>query len=408
MPPDSRKGPLGLLALLAVLLIAGTLALDFFVSQSVARDRASLTALDRETETLKVALADLRAAEAAYVGTGQGPDLWIRQATDLLARIETGLTRLRDSSPVEADRSGYDAALALLANLATLDKKAQQYVRDDQKFLAADVVFIEGLENNLRLSADLDRLRAARTASVEQALAQTSWLRLGGTALAMVLVLGVALRVGRPAPLSPASEAALTAQMIRDLPPPVKPATPLSRTAGAPAPPPAQAPAPAPPPLPAPVVNLPEAAELCVDLARVMDSRDVPALLERAARVLDAKGVIVWVIDSAGGALHPSLSHGYPDKVLSRLGTLEVDADNVTSLAFRSVRPQIMAGTSPGAAGAVAVPLVTAAGCSGVLAAELRESKPAPELLALTRIVAAQFATLIGPAELSGARAAEA
>jgi len=113
-------------------------------------------------------------------------------------------------------------------------------------------------------------------------------------------------------------------------------------------------------------------------------------------------------VDAAGGVLHPSLSHGYPEKVLNRLGTLEVDSDNVTSLAFRSVRPQMMAGASPGAAGAVAVPLVTAAGCSGVFAAELRDSTPAPELLALTRIVAAQFATLIAPPALNGARAAEA
>jgi hypothetical protein len=66
-----------------------------------------------------------------------------------------------------------------------------------------------------------------------------------------------------------------------------------------------------------------------------------------------------------------------------------------------------MSGASPGATGAVAVPLVTAAGCSGVLAAELRDGKPAPELLALTRIVAAQFATLIAPAEFNGARAAQ-
>lgn len=158
-----------------------------------------------------------------------------------------------------------------------------------------------------------------------------------------------------------------------------------------------------------PTVSLPDAADLCVDLARVMDSRDVPALLERLAQVIDAKGVIVWTVDSDGSVLRPSLAHGYPDKVLNRLGTLDVDADNVTSLAFRSVRPQTMAGASPGAAGAVAVPLVTSAGCSGVLAAELRDTQPAPERLALTRIVAAQFATLIAPsAELSGARAAEA
>jgi GAF domain-containing protein len=68
----------------------------------------------------------------------------------------------------------------------------------------------------------------------------------------------------------------------------------------------------------------------------------------------------------------------------------------------------MMAGAAPGAAAAVAVPLVTSAGCNGVLSAEIRDTKPAPELLALARIVAAQFATLIGPAEYNSARAAEA
>jgi hypothetical protein len=314
------------------------------------------------------------------------------------------LTQLRESAPSEVARSGYQTALGALANRAPLDKNARAYVQDDQRFLAADVVFIESLEGSQRLASDLEQLRTLQSAQADAAIAQTSWLQFGATTLAMGVVLAVALRVGKPALMSPASEASLTAQMIRDLPPAVKPAAPLARPASA-------APSPAPPPLPAPPVttlNLPDAAELCVDLARVMDSRDVPALLERVARVLDAKGVIVWMADAAGGVLHPSLSHGYSEKVLNRLGTLEVDSDNVTSLAFRSVRPQMMAGASPGAAGAVAVPLVTAAGCSGVLAAELRDSKPAPELLALTRIVAAQFATLIAPPALNGARAAEA
>jgi hypothetical protein len=287
--------------------------------------------------------------------------------------------------------------LGTLDNVVSLDRKARDHVQNDQRFLAADVVFIESVEGTQRLAGDLERLRMAQSARADAGIVRSNWLRFGATAFTMGVVLAIALRIGRPAPPAAASEAALTAQMIRDLPPPVKPAPPVARPAPT-----------APPPPPAPAVNLPDAAELCVDLARVMDSRDVPALLERVARVLDAKGVIVWMVDTAGGVLHPSLSHGYPERVISRLGTLEVEADNVTSLAFRSVRPQIMAGASPGAAGAVAVPLVTAAGCSGVLAAELRDSKPAPELLALTRIVAAQFATLIAPAELGGARIAEA
>jgi hypothetical protein len=400
MQQDWRKRHLGLFALLAVLVIVGTLALDFLLSRSVAGDRASSAVVSREIGSLQVALADLRAAQAAYVATGQSPDFWIRRADEISTRLESGLTQLRESAASEVARSGYQAALGTLANLVSLDKKARDYVQDDQRFLAADVVFVESLEASQRLASDLEQLRTVQSAQADAAIARTSWLRFGATTLAMGVVLAVALRVGKPAPQSHASEAALTAQMIRDLPPPVKPATPLARPTPA-----------APPPPPAPpvsIVNLPDAAELCVDLARVIDSRDVPALLERVARVLDAKGVIVWMVDAAGGVLHPSLSHGYPPKVLNRLGTLEVDSDNVTSLAFRSVRPQIMPGASPGAAGAVAVPLVTAAGCSGVLAAELRESKPAPEHLALTRIVAAQFATLIAPAEPNAERAAEA
>jgi hypothetical protein len=401
MPQDSTKKGFRLFALLAVLVILSAVGLDVFLTQSIVRDRASAVAMEREVGSLQVALADMRGAQAAYLATGQGPDFWIQKSSDLSARLEAGLTRLRESAATPELRTGYQAALGMLGNLMSLDKKARDYVHQDQRFLAADVVFLESVDTAQRLAGDLDRLRSTQTAQAESLAERLNWIRLGTTAAAMAVVLLVALRVGRPAPLPAASEAALTAQMIRDLPPPVKSATPPPAR-----PAPAVAAPPTPPP-PAPVVNLPEAAELCVDLARVMDSRDVPALLERVAKVLDAKGLVVWMVDSARGVLHPSLAHGYPDKVLTRLGTLGVDDDNVTSLAFRSVRPQVMAG-SPGASAAVAVPLVTAAGCSGVLAAELRESKPAPELLALARIVAAQFATLIAPAEFSSARAAEA
>jgi hypothetical protein len=137
-----------------------------------------------------------------------------------------------------------------------------------------------------------------------------------------------------------------------------------------------------------------------------MDERDIPGLLERTAKVLEAKGVIIWVIDHEGQALQPSLSHGYSERTLARLGTLPVTADNVTSLSFRSMRPETMQG-APGSAGAIAVPLVTAEGCTGVMSAEVKDSKPPVEAIAVAKIIAAQFATLIAPAE-PAARAAEA
>jgi len=162
-----------------------------------------------------------------------------------------------------------------------------------------------------------------------------------------------------------------------------------------------------PAPGPTPVVRLGDAASLCVDLARVLDARDIQPLLERAASVLDAKGVIVWAADAAGTTLRPSLACGYSRQVLARLGTLAADGDNVTALAFRSMRPQTLPGADA-STGALAVPLMTASGCVGVLAAETREPRPAPELLAVTTIIAAQLAALVGPAEGEPARAAEA
>ena len=93
--------------------------------------------------------------------------------------------------------------------------------------------------------------------------------------------------------------------------------------------------------------------------------------------------------------------------MLQRLGSLAVDADNVTSLAFRSRRSQQVNGS--GSSGAIAIPLVTASGCTGVLAAEVKETKLAPDAIALARIIAAQFATIIAPVDDGvQSRAAEA
>jgi hypothetical protein len=137
------------------------------------------------------------------------------------------------------------------------------------------------------------------------------------------------------------------------------------------------------------------AAELCVDLAKVGDADDLPGLLERAALLLDARGIVFWAVDSDGARLRPSLSHGYPAKVMNRLGVLQVDADNVTSRAYRSLQPQALNGAAVTDAGAIAIPLLAAGGCVGVMAAELKHNRPHADLLPIARILGAQFSTLI-------------
>jgi hypothetical protein len=78
------------------------------------------------------------------------------------------------------------------------------------------------------------------------------------------------------------------------------------------------------------------------------------------------------------------------------MGTLSADGDNVTSLAFRTRQPQVVRGSIDGQ-GALAVPLISASGCVGVLAAEVQGAKPGDARFAIARIVAAQLSTLVAP-----------
>jgi GAF domain len=391
-----RKRGVGLLLILTFIIALATIAQDFRFDASLARERAAALTVDRDLGAAATTLASLRAAEAGYVAAGQGPAFWMSRATDLLADIEATIFRLRTANGSTEARAHYDAALTALTDLKALDARARGNVKSNP-FVASDLIFVDALQAGDRLAEELAGARELEFAASSGRTTRLSQLRFGMNAAAIVFITLVALLAARAGRGEAASSAATTAQMLRDLPPPVKPAVPVA--AATPAAPAVQAGAAGP--------RLSDAAELCVDLARVMDGRDLPALLERVATLLEAKGVVVWRADLAGAQLHPLVTHGYSDKVVSRLGSLAVDADNVTSLAFRSLRPQSVGGGT-GAPGAIAVPLVTPSGCVGVLAAETRQSKPGGEVLSLARIVAAQLSTMISPVSDDPAKAAEA
>jgi hypothetical protein len=151
------------------------------------------------------------------------------------------------------------------------------------------------------------------------------------------------------------------------------------------------------------------AAHLCTELGRVDETREVAPLLQDAARILDAVGLIVWVWDLQATELRPALTYGYSDKVLAQLPRVGRDSDNATAAAFRSARTCVVKGSDL-ASGALVVPLMTPVGCVGVLALELQHGKEQSESVrALATIFAAQLARLIGavrPAEAADRRLA--
>jgi hypothetical protein len=83
-------------------------------------------------------------------------------------------------------------------------------------------------------------------------------------------------------------------------------------------------------------VNLDVVASVCTELARVVDTRSLPSILERTAAALDATGIILWIADPDGRELTPIVAHGYSPQLLTRLGTIARDAQNATAAAFRT------------------------------------------------------------------------
>ena len=144
------------------------------------------------------------------------------------------------------------------------------------------------------------------------------------------------------------------------------------------------------------VPDFAEVAELCTRLARALQPREVVPVLEDFARLVDAVGLIVWMWDPATRTLGHALAHGYSHDVLSRLPRVRWDTDNAIADAFRSAETRVVRGSGT-ATGAVVVPLVTGAGCAGVLALELQDRAEEREWVrGVAAIVAAQMAALFG------------
>jgi transcriptional regulator with XRE-family HTH domain len=137
------------------------------------------------------------------------------------------------------------------------------------------------------------------------------------------------------------------------------------------------------------------AANLCTQLGRLDKTSDVAPLLHEVVRILDAVGLVVWVWHADAAELRPALAQGYSEKVLSQLPPVRSDADNATAAAFRSAQACAVDGSSL-TSGALVVPLITAAGCLGALAMELRHGgEHTGWVRALVMIFAAQLARVI-------------
>lgn len=374
------------LALVALFVLAGGVsAYWFWTGESRARhDARAARTFESAAFAVEHGVLDLRAAQQAYVAAGQGDEFWISKAAAATLAVRSALddARLHATSPLA--QSGIDSASSALQDFEQVDRRARDYTRGGQKLLASDLIFADGLEITGALIASVDHARTAEVQARELAIAAAR--REGMVALGAAAVVGfvVALLL---VPVSPAQGtpdqglATAATSMNLGLTVDRTPFTnPESQSLVA-----------------VPSVDLGMVASLCTDLAQVADTRALPAILGRAAKVLDAPGVVLWIADPDGRELSPIVTHGYSQQMVARLGTILRDAENVTASAFRTSLMQTVE-TDAVSNGAIAAPLITPAGCVGVIAAEVRHRGEKDSMkLAAAAIVAAQLATLVGP-----------
>jgi hypothetical protein len=373
----------------------------FDTERQISNHRQALRAFDLRAREMTSALANMRAAQQAYVAAGQGIAFWMPEVEKLQGDVARSVDGLRASAVTNEARASLMEAASTINEFANVDRRARDYIMSGQTLMAADVVFAEGsvaaataerhvessrLSEQQAFDAEEAGLRR-RQATAAGAAAVFGALVLAGLALASpARAKGIPAEVERPKKAAP-SPARGGELLLR---PPVTP----------------PAPAPASTQLKGPVPVLRAAAELCTDFNCVSDTGELPRLLERAAKVMDASGLIVWLGSTSGADLRPVLAYGYPEQVLARMPNVPKSADNAAALAYRSAKLQVVLKRAGAANGAIVAPLLSPDGCVGALTAEILDgSETAESVQAMTALVAAQLSGVLAGAAAAAAQA---
>ena len=376
----------GLVALLFVT-AAGAAAFAWSVDQQLARITTAEHAASSRFDALVQSIARFDAAQQRFEPANEPETDWFARVRRLFAQIESEAKGLHTSAALASAARTFDD---ITGRVAAAVAKAEENLRDGHDLMAADLVQDEGKPGAEAMRAAVLEWRAAEGNASETTrteLLQQLWMVLGGT-LAFWAI-GVLLLAPRQTAAAPAAAASLSIL--------AEPAGEVALAAPALAAPALAAPTqPAPSIADVPAVDLVPAAELCADIARADSGETLTTLVDRAADVIGASGLVVWL---AGGAeeLVPVLTHGYGPQARGLLGALPLSEENVTTRAWHSGQLQWVDGDSRSRA-ALAAPMFQGPRRTGVLAVELADGAvPGPLPRALTSILAAQFATALSP-----------
>ena len=384
------------LMLLAVCFIASGIAVYFvWTSETYTHQSADgVRAFDQAAHEAERAVLDVRAAQHAYVAAGQDAQAWIAKAAASVTIVKAQLDYLRAHAASQQAQNAIDNAASALEDFGQIDRRARDYVRNGQPLLASDAIFADGTESTSAIAGSVETARAAEAAlhADEQAATRRAEA-VAIAAAAVVVVVTILLFAFSTTTQTHEADAGSVADGDTRMMPmngadwlrPGDGSATRARTGAASE------------PAPSSNINFGAVASVCADLARVMDTHALPPLLGRAAELLDAPGIVLWIADPDGRELSPIVTHGYSQSMVLRLGTILRDDENATAAALRTSLVQTV-DTDAVSNGAIAAPLVTPGGCVGIMAAEVRHhGEKDPAKLAAASIIAAQLATLVGP-----------
>jgi hypothetical protein len=382
----------------AVALIAlGVAAFFVFRSeQQLAALRADGRTFDLRAREASDALADLRAAQQAYVAAGQGVAFWMPKVAQTAATVDRAVATLRSGATSAGARAAIDQAAAMLADFTEVDGRARDYLRSGQLLMAGDVIFTEGDQVAAAAARQVEAARLAEHQALDASegeVRRRQALALGSAGGLTAIILLLVSAAGGAKEESAITSLSLAAAIAADRPAVAPPPDTLAASSRAVSP------------------VLKAASQLCTDFARMRDLNDLQLLLARASDVMDAAGLVVWLGSSHGADLEPVLAHGYSDTTRARLPHVPRNANNAAAAAYRSGAVQIVLSRPGGAKGAIVVPILAPDGCIGALSAEIRGGGEASESVqALAIIVAAQLAGVLATnqADVSEPRAAAA
>ena len=373
---------------LVVLLFATTAGAAAF-AWTADRELADLTAREHAAaarfDGLVLSIARFDAAQQTFDPARESEADWFVRVRRLLVRIQSETAGLHGSPESAAAARTFDD---ITARVASAVQRAEENYQAGHDLMAADLVQDEGRPGAEAMRAAILEWRAAEAGAVETArtaLLRQLWSVLGGAAAFWALGVLLLAPRGASSTVAAAEAAPVESQPAGD--------APLSLSLQAPTPP---APA-APPPT---TIDLGPAAALCADIARADTAAAFDALLERAAGVLGASGLVVW-LKAPGDELIPAVVHGYGPEAQAYIGNLPLADSTLTTRAWHSGALQSSAGDTRSHA-ALAAPMYQGAQPTGVFAVELTSHAEAtPDIRALTAILAAQFAGAMAPAALA-------